>query len=71
MGPKVISITDDSDSKRLFVGSQDERASFRDTSLHLLFFDEDARGVHMDPFMLHSSHATINLASPVMSVLEM
>ncbi|CAI8593562.1 unnamed protein product [Vicia faba] len=41
MSHKVISIIDDSDAERLYMGSSDEGASSRDSSFNALFFDDN------------------------------
>lgn len=56
LGPEVISINEDSNLKRLFVGSQDEGASSRYSSYDILLSDGDVKGDHVAASMPVSSH---------------
>lgn len=60
LGPKVISIIDDYDLEWLYVGSQNERVSSRDSSFDALMFDYDIDKDHIVALMSLSSRVVGN-----------
>lgn len=71
MGYEVISIPDDSDSERFFVGFQDEVTSYKDSFFTCFSLKIKSRSHHVVASMPHSSHVARTLTYPALLSSEM